>query len=141
MKPSFSSFRNEWGAGRMVLIPKKDSRGRTYIFGASIQLAEYEAIISQSLLAALTIWFAVFCMAFPAVFVLSRRLTAPITGLTDAADRMASGDLDTALPSAGVRELQSLSDSLDRMRRELKQQTETLQKSESRYRSLLCQYA
>jgi PAS domain S-box-containing protein len=137
LKPSFSSFHNEWGAGRMVLIPRKDSRGRTYIFGASIQLAEYEAIIPQSLLAALTIWFGVLCIAFPAVFALSRRLTSPITGLTDAADRMASGDLDTALRPAGVRELQSLSDSLDRMRRELKQQTETLQKSETRYRSLL----
>ncbi|MGD9364704.1 MAG: PAS domain S-box protein [Desulfobacteraceae bacterium] len=121
----------------MVLVPRKDSRGRTYIFGASIQLAEYEAIILQSLLAALAIWFAVFCVAFPAVLVISRRLTSPITGLTDAADRMASGDLDTALPSASVRELQSLSGSFDRMRRELKQQTATLQKSESRYRSLL----
>jgi PAS domain S-box-containing protein len=137
MKPRFSSFHNEWGAGRMVLVPRKDSRGRTYIFGASIQLAEYEAIILQSLLAALAIWFAVFCVAFPAVLVISRRLTSPITGLTDAADRMASGDLDTALPSASVRELQSLSGSFDRMRRELKQQTATLQKSESRYRSLL----
>jgi PAS domain S-box-containing protein len=137
MKPSFSSFHNEWGAGRMVLIPRKDSRGRTYIFGASMQLAKYEAIILQSLLVALTIWLVVFCVAFPAVIALSRRLTSPITGLTDAADRMASGDLNTALPSANVRELQSLSYSFDRMRRELKQRTETLQKSESRYRSLL----
>jgi PAS domain S-box-containing protein len=137
MKPGFSSFHNEWGAGRMVLIPRKDSRGRIYIFGASIQLAEYEAILPQSLLAGLTIWLVVFCIAFPAVFALSRRLTSPITGLTNAADRMASGDLDTALPPAGVRELRSLSDSLDRMRQELKQQTETLQKSEARYRSLL----
>ncbi len=137
MKPSFSSFHNEWGAGRMILIPRKDSRGRTYIFGASIQLAEYEAIILQSLLAALAIWFVVLCIVFPAVLVLSRRLTSPIIGLSEAADRMASGDLDTALPSASVRELQSLSGSFDRMRREMKQQTETLQKSESRYRSLL----
>jgi PAS domain S-box-containing protein len=137
MKPGFSSFHNEWGAGRMVLVPRKDSRGRTYIFGASIQLGEYEAILPQSLLAALMIWLAVSCIAFPAVFALSRRLTSPITGLTSAADRMASGDLDTALPVKGVRELQSLSDSLDRMRRELRQQTETLQRSEARYRSLL----
>jgi hypothetical protein len=56
MKPGFSSFHNEWGAGRMVLIPRKDSRGRTYIFGASIQLAEYESVIPQSLMAALAIW-------------------------------------------------------------------------------------
>jgi two-component system cell cycle sensor histidine kinase/response regulator CckA len=76
-------------------------------------------------------------VAFPAVMVLSRRLTSPITGLTNAADQMASGDLDTALPSASFRELQSLSGSFDRMRRELKRQTETLQKSEFRYRSLL----
>jgi HAMP domain-containing protein len=137
MKPSFSSFHNEWGAGRMILIPRKDSRGRTYIFGASIQLTEYETIIVQSLIVALAIWFAVLCIVFPAVLALSRRLTSPITGLSEAADRMASGDLDTNLPSASVRELQSLSGSFDRMRRKLKHQTETLQKSESRYRSLL----
>jgi PAS domain S-box-containing protein len=137
MKPSFSSFHNEWGAGRMILIPRKDSRGRTYIFGASIQLDEYETIVVQSLIVALAIWFTVLCIVSPAVLALSRRLTSPIIGLSEAADRMASGDLDTALPSASIRELQSLSGSFDRMRRELKKQTETLQKSESRYRSLL----
>ncbi|MCP3850190.1 MAG: hypothetical protein GY694_08150, partial [Gammaproteobacteria bacterium] len=37
MKPAFSSFRNEWGAGRHVLVPRKDAQGRIYLFGASMQ--------------------------------------------------------------------------------------------------------
>jgi len=132
MMPAFSSFRNEWGAGRDILVPRKDSRGRTYIFGASIQLAEYDAIVHQSLLTALAIWLAVMCVAFPAAFALSRRLIASIVGLTAAADRMASGDLETPLPSSGTRDLQSLSDSFSRMRRELKQNTEALHRSAER---------
>ena len=137
MKPSFSSFHNEWGEGRMVLVPRKDSRGRTYIFGASIRLTEYEAIVRQSLLAALAIWLGVMCVAFPAALALSHRLISPIAELTNAADRMASGDLDAPLPSSGTRELQSLCRSFDRMRRELKQQTEELRENEYRYRGLL----
>jgi len=139
MNPSFSSFHNEWGSGRQVLVPWKDSRGRTYIFGASIQLARYDAIVYQSLMAAFAIWVVVMCFALPAALYLSRRLTAPIAGLTKAVDRMATGDLDTTLPAASYRELQSLSHSFDLMRRELKQQTEDLRESEHRHRSLLSQ--
>ncbi len=136
MKPSFSSFNNEWGAGRQVLVPRKDSRGRTYIFGASIQLAEYDAIVKQSLLAALAIWFAVMCVVFPAALAFSHRLLSPIAGLTNAADRLASGDSDATLPSTGVQELQLLSRSFNRMRVELKKQTEELRESEEKYRSM-----
>ncbi|SEH08452.1 PAS domain S-box protein [Candidatus Venteria ishoeyi] len=130
MKPAFSSFHNEWGTGRHVLVPRKDAQGRTYMFGASIQLAEYDALVHQSLLTALAIWFVVMCITFPVAFIFSRRIISPITELTAAADRMASGDPGTPLPSSGTQELQSLSSSFDRMRYELKQHTEELCRSE-----------
>ena len=51
---------------------------------------------------------------------LARRLTIPIIQLTETAEKMAGGDLEVSLPLSGVRELQSLSDSLDRLRHGLK---------------------
>ncbi|MBN1128672.1 MAG: PAS domain S-box protein [Chitinispirillaceae bacterium] len=121
-KPTFSSFRNEWGEGRMVLVPRKDSRGRTYIFGASLQLAEYNALVRHALLTALAIGLLVMGLAFLLAMLLARYLTLPIARLTEAANLMASGNLDAPLPSGGTVELQSLSHSFGRMRQELQGQ-------------------
>ncbi|HNT36752.1 MAG TPA: PAS domain-containing protein, partial [bacterium] len=57
---------------------------------------------------------------------LSRRFSDPIAQLTRAADQMASGDLHVQLPTAGSREIQSLSHSFDRMRSELQKQMNAL---------------
>ncbi|MBN1984041.1 MAG: PAS domain S-box protein [Chitinivibrionales bacterium] len=137
MKPVFSSFRNEWGEGRMVLIPRKDIRNRTYIFGASVQLSKFNAIINHSIQTALFVGLLVIGLAFLLALVLARHLTSPIDRLIEAADRMASGDLDAPLPSVGARELQSLSHSFARMRQELKQQMQALHGAEQKYRTLV----
>lgn len=131
-EPVFSTFHNEWGQGRMVLAPRQDARGRTYMFGASIQLTAYTAIVRQAVGAGALVFAVVMIGAFPVVLVLSRRMIAPITNLTAAADRMASGDLDLALPAAGPLEVHSLARSLDQMRRDLKAQLAALRQSEAR---------
>ncbi len=120
MNPVFSSFHNEWGEGRMVLIPRKDNRGRTYIFGASVQMDDYNAMLRQAALTAIAIGLVVMGGAFLLTVTLARRLTMPISQLTETADKMAGGDLEVSLPLSGVRELQSLSDSLDQLRHGLK---------------------
>ncbi|WP_052813074.1 sensor histidine kinase [Desulfonatronum thioautotrophicum] len=130
-EPVFSTFHNEWGQGRMVLAPRQDGRGRTYMFGASIQLTAYRAILRDALGAGLMVFTLVMIGAFPVVLVLSRRMIAPISSLTASADRMASGDLDLALPAAGPLEIRSLSRSLDQMRRDLKHQLAALRQSEA----------
>jgi signal transduction histidine kinase len=131
-EPVFSTFQNEWGQGRMVLAPRQDSRGRTYIFGASIQLTAYAAILRHAVGAGLAIFVVVMIGAFPLGLMLSQRMIAPISNLSQAADRMASGDLDAPLSFAGPREIHSLSRSLDRMRQDLKRQLAALRQSEAR---------
>ncbi len=131
-EPVFSTFHNEWGQGRMVLAPRQDSQGRTYMFGASMQLTAYAAILRESLGAGLVVFAVVMIGAFPLGLVLSRRMIAPISSLTNAADRMASGDLDAPLGFAGPLEIQSLSRSLDQMRLDLKHQLAALRQSEAR---------
>ena len=89
LRPSFSSFKNEWGEGRQVLIPRKDARGRIYIFGASVQLTELNATIRRTVINSIGIGLGVFSGALLLALVLARSFTLPIAGLTEAADRMA----------------------------------------------------
>jgi len=133
-KSSFSTFKNEWGTGRMVLIPRQDALGRTYIFGASIQLTELDNKIRQAVITSLAIAFVILCGAFLLAWLLARSFALPIARLTEAARRMATGDLDVPPVAAGTRELHSLSGSLDEMQQRLKRQLEALRASEERFR-------
>ncbi|MBM4153104.1 MAG: PAS domain S-box protein, partial [Kiritimatiellaceae bacterium] len=137
LKPAFCSFKNEWGEGRQVLIPHKDARGRTYIFGASVQMDDLNAVVSQTILDSIGIGFGILCGALLLALMLVRSFPKPIAELTAAAGRMATGDLDVSLPLARISELQSLSRSLDEMRQGLKKQLAQLLESEKNYRELV----
>ena len=134
--PSFSSFTNEWGRGRMVLFPRKDARGRTYIFGASVQLAELNAMIRRTIAISVGVGMSVFVGVFLVSTLFARTLSAPITQLTVSASRMARGDLDVPPVVTQNRELQLLADSLDVMQRELKLRMALLRESEENAQSL-----
>jgi PAS domain S-box-containing protein len=131
--PIYSFFANEWGAGRMVLVPRTDAHGRTYIHGASVQSSKRMALYRNAMFAALAIGLSVMALVLFPVVILARRITLPIARLTQAADRMSSGDLDVPLPDTGVRELKALARSLDAMRCAVKQQMDQLSESEQRY--------
>jgi signal transduction histidine kinase/HAMP domain-containing protein len=134
--PSFSTFRNQWGEGRMVLVPGQDAQGRTYILGASLQLAELSATRRRTVLAAAAVGLGIIGGALLLALAMARSFTAPIARLTRIADRMATGDLEVVLPSAGARELRSLSGSLDRMRQDLRGQIAALRESEGKLSAL-----
>jgi HAMP domain-containing protein len=136
-KPSFSSFENEWGEGRMVLIPWKDAWGRTYIFGASVQLKGLNAMVGTTVLKSVGIGMGIFSGAFFLALFLARSVTVPIARLTEAAGRMATGDLNVPFEPAGSRELKSLGNSLDQMRQGLIGHLEALRESEEKYRLLV----
>ena len=136
LKPSFSTFKNQWGKGRMVLVPRKDVRGRTYIFGASVQLTEFNEIIYRSIGTSIGIGLAVMLSGLLLALILSRLITLPITKLTKAANIMATGNLDIALEATRTHELQSLSEALDQMRRGIKNHISALRESEEKYRTL-----
>ena len=136
MKPVYSTFNNEWGTGRMVLIPWEDMKGRTYIFGASIQLSELDETVHNCIIYSLGIVLGIITITIFFSILLARAVTVPITRLTKAANRMATGDLDTPLVTANTRELQSLSTSLNQMRLGLKHHISALRESEEKYRRL-----
>ena len=49
MKPTYSSFKNEWGHGRMLLVPGIDKFGRKYAFGVSNSFKAIEEILLKFL--------------------------------------------------------------------------------------------
>ncbi len=77
-----------------------------------------------------------FLIAFALLFLVVRGIVSPIVQLTGAADRIASGDMNTQLPDAGPREIRSLSRSFNRMTEELKERMAALRESEERFRRL-----
>lgn len=50
MKPTYSYFYNEWGRGRMVLIPFLNKKGQAYCFGASMGTKELATILHGTLM-------------------------------------------------------------------------------------------
>jgi PAS domain S-box-containing protein len=66
--------------------------------------------------------------------ILARRITAPLTRLSEAADRIGGGDLTTPIGAAGLAEIGRLAGSMEDMRRRLRRLTADLeaQKAEAR---------
>jgi signal transduction histidine kinase/ActR/RegA family two-component response regulator/HAMP domain-containing protein len=127
MKPTYTSFKNEWGEGRMVLVPRKDQWGRVYIFGASLQMRDYQIILLQTILQTL---FAGMLFILFGFFIFSwamKTLTKPITELTKTAREISKGNFDIIFPASKVEEIYSLSLSLDCMKEELKKRMDLLE--------------
>lgn len=134
--PVFSSFQNEWGSGRMVLVPERDARGRVYIWGASMPWSTRAAIVRHAVLTALLVGLLLTIVVLLLAIHVARRLSQPLASLTAAADRMAAGDLQVPMPTFRERELQALSQSLDIMRQSLSQDLVKLRASEARFTQL-----
>jgi PAS domain S-box-containing protein len=124
--PVFSSFRNEWGEGRMVLVPRLDSRGRRYIVGASIQISELRMLVFRAAAHAVVTALAIFGLAYLIVNWLLRRFFGMLSGISAAADRMAEGMLDEPMPLSAVKEFSQFCRALDVMRVRLKDRMECL---------------
>ncbi len=68
---------------------------------------------------------------------LSRRLSRPLGALTEAAERIGRGDFSTPVPRAASSEIGLLADTLDEMRRRLRQLTSDLRTQQAESRAIL----
>lgn len=116
MQPDFSSFRNEWGHGRMVLVPYVDSHGRPYCVGASISVDAVHELVNRTLWRSVGIGFAVLVGALLAAMLMSASLSRPIVRLTRVADSIAHGDMSPTIAAHGSFEIKLLAHSLEAMR-------------------------
>jgi len=113
---TFSSFHNQWGDGRMVLVPFEDSRGRTYVFGASISTAEFDGRLADTLGRSGLVFLLTLVAGTIVSFLVAGAIADPLRTLTDVAGQIAAGDYGVKAPMPGIRcELSVLTDSLNRM--------------------------
>jgi signal transduction histidine kinase len=134
MEPDFSSFRNEWGQGRMVLVPGRDTHGRPYCVGASISVDDVHARVRETMWRSVAIGFGILAVSLLPVVLISATLSRPIVRLTAVADGIAHGDMTQTIDARGSVEMKLLAGSLSDMRsaiqktmRELRQHRDHLE--------------
>ena len=115
MRTTHSSFSNNWGEGRMVLIPDYDKHGRKYCFGASVDMSEVKTLLRQTALRTAMLSSAVLALGVLLSLLLARSLSRPIADLTALAKRIAEGDFDQYAAVGGSAEIASLSQSISLM--------------------------
>lgn len=120
MRPVFSSFQNQWGHGRMVLLPYKDREGRKYCFGASVSFDEIHAALKKFLILSFCLGVGFLALGLLVALRISRTLANPIIRLAGIAERIAGGDMDQ--PGVGEpTEVASLGKSLQVMKSAIRQ--------------------
>jgi signal transduction histidine kinase len=116
MQPDFSSFENEWGHGRMVLLPFTNARGNPYCVGASISIDDIQLLLGHTLHNSIAIGLITLGLGLILILTVSSSLTKPIVNLTVVADRIRQGSLEHDFKDEGCKEVQSLANSLASMR-------------------------
>ncbi len=89
---SYSSFKNKWGHGRMVLVPFYDNMGRMYVFGASASIDELSQIIAGTRQRILIVLFFVLIFGTSIVLLVSHFISSQILRLTKVTERIAAGE-------------------------------------------------
>ena len=126
-KATYSSFHNEWGGGRMLLIPHFDNRGRQYVFGASISTK----VLTKRLRATAMNSALVFVvMAFVGTFIsiiIANAITGPIRKLNFLAQGIAVGDYEQRVGNIStVDELATLAENVNIMSEAISSRSEAL---------------
>ncbi len=115
MKAHFSSFPNEWGHGRMVLIPKYDVKGRPYGFGASMSLSNVDSIIKKTIMNSILFGAGFILIGLFLCFGVSSLLSTPIIRLSRITANIAAGNLNQKVGGEKIFELRTLSKSIESM--------------------------
>ena len=127
MRPTFTSFHNEWGHGRMVLVPGVDRRGRSYCLGASKSIAELDSLIQAALLDTVGLSLLVLALMLGVSVGASSLIAAPVGHIAAIARRISEGELTEQADIRGSTELASLSTSIEEMRRAIRTKIRQLQ--------------
>jgi len=137
MQPDYSSFKNKWGHGRMVLVPFRDRHNRAYCFGASMSINHVMAAQHRLLLYILLLALGVSAVMVLGSLLLSRRVIRQIRALTASAEQIRDGNLADPVPVRGPTEVRLLAEALDAMRRTVAKNMADLAASQDEYQELL----
>lgn len=138
-RPSFTTFKNEWGEGRMVLLPYRDAHDRLYVFGASMDVEPIERFLVGKLGSAAAMFLGLLVVTSLIAGRISRSLTRPLRELQHTAESIAHGDYATPKVRGGGAEIEALSASVELMRETIQRSLNNLQESELRFKTLFDQ--
>ncbi len=117
MQPTYTEFNDEWGHGRMLLLPYLDGKGRKFLFGASMNIDYIDKIISDTVMRSLWVGGLVLLFALAAMYFISRTLSKPLTDMVTFAEQIAAGGSREDLDIRGGAELETLSIAFNAMSR------------------------
>ena len=136
MKPTYSSFYNEWGHGRMVLIPFLNKNGKAYCFGASMDTNKLAAILRGNLMEYVLFFSIAIVFGFLVSIMIAGSFSKPIERLQDVAEAIAHGKFEQKAQITGCKEFESLCESLNSMSNSINKNVKMLSDSEERFRNL-----
>lgn len=116
-KPHFSAFENQWGHGRMVLVPGRNKDGKLYFFGASMAIQGIGQLLAarmeELLLGFTTVWLFSFLFGWW----ITGRLNRGLRQLTNQARQMEVRVPDQPLPPVQEKDLKPVARALETSRR------------------------
>ncbi len=137
MAVDYSSFHNQWGHGRMVLVPFRDAHGRPYCFGASMSVNDVYTAQRKLLTRTITLGLGVVALGLFGTLLLARVIARPIRQLTASAERITRGNLTEPVASTGPAEVGQLAEALNTMRLAIGDKISALSRREEEQRLLL----
>ena len=132
MEVQCTQITDHWGKRRGVLVPRLDSKGRKYLFGASLKLDDVDALLHRRFMAGLSSSLVLCAIAVAAGLGLARLVSRPTAALTEGAQAVSRGDFDHTIPIRGVYETRVLADSFNQMNLALAAKVAALRESERR---------
>ena len=136
MNPVIKEFHNEWGHGRMILIPFYDQQKRQYCFGASMGVEEVDNLLRKTVINVMTISALILLAGIFVCYFFARALSRPVRQLTSFAKGIATGHSAETIQAGGCKELISLGQSINTMNHSIQEKMIRLQENEERYRCL-----
>ncbi|MDD4954939.1 MAG: PAS domain S-box protein [Candidatus Omnitrophica bacterium] len=136
MKPVYSSFHNEWGHGRMALIPFVNKKGQPYCFGASMDTSKLAAILRGNLMEYILFFSIAIIFGFIVSIIMAGSFSKPLENLQEAAETIAHGNFEQKAEVAGCKEFESLCESINSMSNSINENVKKLRNSEERFRNL-----
>jgi PAS domain S-box-containing protein len=131
MKPSYQINDDKWGRIRVVLVPFKDTKGRPYLFGASIRLTEADKQMQRVVYTSILISLGLLVCTFGVGTLLARTMTEPIRKLTETIKAVAEGNTGMIAEKHGSYEQIVLAGSFNRLNRTLQDNIVELKRSEA----------
>ncbi|MDD4870889.1 MAG: PAS domain S-box protein [Kiritimatiellae bacterium] len=134
MKTDYSSFTNEWGTGRMVLVPGTDKTGRKYCFGASMDTGNINKILTNTMRESFLLFLIILTVGICTSYYLAGVLSRPVIKLTSIAKKITSGDYNQKIDIGGGKEVKSLSESIATMSLAIREKLATICESVELFR-------